>query len=274
MKNVIVISILLLFFGIGKSQTKRFFYNVTFKIDSINKKRDIVVLEINKNQNLFFSDEYLNVDSLNNRKGARFQFVNPKFGKIVKWNKNDNSFDIFNGLGGINYYEYKSYKKISWILSDETKKIGLYSVQKAVCKYGGRDWVAWFTNELPFSYGPYVFYGLPGLILEIYDTKYNYHFTFIQNKNLDKEQDFSKIIEKRYLGVNKIRIQEKDWNTMQLNYYNNPIPEYKTGLEAMMIKDDGTQYTAKDYRDLEKNIQSNIRRYNNPIELDEKVNYK
>lgn len=260
-------------FGKGITQTKRFFYNLTFKIDSINIKKDVVVLEINKDHNSFFSNDYLVTDSLNDRDGAKFEFAYPKFQKIVKWNKNDNSLDIFNSLGGINYYEYKTHKTISWVLCNDIKKIGIYSVQKATAKYGGRDWVAWFTNEIPFSYGPYVFNGLPGLILEIYDAKENYHFIFIQNKNFNKEIDFSKIIEKKYLGVNKIKIQEKDWKAVQLNYYNNPIPEYKTGLEAMMLKDDGTKYTAKDYREVEKNIQRVIKKYNNPIELDEKIDY-
>lgn len=274
MKKNLLLIIIFLCFGKGKTQTKRFFYNVTFKIDSINIKKDAVVLEVNKDHNFFFSNEYLLADSLNNRNGVKFEFAYPKFQKIVRWNKDDNSFDMFNNLGGINYYEFKKRKTISWTLCDDTKNIGIYSVQKATASYGGRDWVAWFTNEIPFSYGPYVFYGLPGLILEIYDTKENYHFTFIQNKNLDTENDFSKIIEKRYLGVNKIKIQEKDWKGLQLNYYNNPIPEYKEGLEAVMFKDDGTQYTAKDYRELEKNIQRGIRKYNNPIELDEKLDYK
>ncbi|MGV4529341.1 GLPGLI family protein [Ornithobacterium rhinotracheale] len=57
------------------------------------------------------------------------------------------------------------------------KEILGYAVQKATTQYGGRNWVAWFAKDIPFAYGPYIFGGLPGLILEVYDTEDEHHFT-------------------------------------------------------------------------------------------------
>lgn len=88
--------------------------------------------------------------------------------------------------------------------------------------------------------------------------------------NIDLKTE--KTLEK-YLGITRFPIKESDWKQIQLNYYNNPIPEYKDG-NAIMIKDNGIQYSSNDYRDLEKNIKNNIKRYNNPIELDQKVDYQ
>jgi GLPGLI family protein len=64
-----------------------------------------------------------------------------------------------------------------WQLVNEYKKIGKYKCQKAVTKRYGRTWIAYFTKEIPFPFGPYKFNKLPGLILEVYDDKDDYHFT-------------------------------------------------------------------------------------------------
>ncbi len=51
-----------------------------------------------------------------------------------------------------------------------------YTCQKATTRYEGRDYVAWFAPKIPISDGPYKFSGLPGLIVEIADTKEYYRF--------------------------------------------------------------------------------------------------
>ena len=63
-----------------------------------------------------------------------------------------------------------------WELMDEFSEILDYKVQKASTHYGGRDWIAWFSSELPYNDGPYKFCGLPGLILKLHDTKEHYVF--------------------------------------------------------------------------------------------------
>ena len=43
--------------------------------------------------------------------------------------------------------------------------------KKATCSYAGRNYVAWYTEEVNLPYGPYIFGGLPGLIIYLHDTK-------------------------------------------------------------------------------------------------------
>ncbi|CAL2083624.1 hypothetical protein TD3509T_580040 [Tenacibaculum dicentrarchi] len=60
--------------------------------------------------------------------------------------------------------------KMDWkIAHTETKKIANYNCSKATVSFRGRNYTAWYTIQLPFSFGPWKFNGLPGLILEISD---------------------------------------------------------------------------------------------------------
>ena len=60
--------------------------------------------------------------------------------------------------------------KMNWMIDyTETKKIANYNCNKATVNFRGRDYTAWYTIQLPFSFGPWKFNGLPGLILEITD---------------------------------------------------------------------------------------------------------
>ena len=64
-----------------------------------------------------------------------------------------------------------------WILGDSVRSILGYECRLAECDYRGRHWIAWYAPEIAVSEGPWKLGGLPGLILEAYDTKRHYVFT-------------------------------------------------------------------------------------------------
>ena len=72
---------------------------------------------------------------------------------------------------------YKERISFKWnYIADSTKIIQGYNCKMAVTKYGGRNWKAWYTTDIPIQNGPSKFSGLPGLILEISDSKSHYIF--------------------------------------------------------------------------------------------------
>jgi GLPGLI family protein len=76
-----------------------------------------------------------------------------------------------------------------WTVLEDTMTIAGYQCQKAVCDFRGRSYEAWFTSEIPINEGPWKFYGLPGLIVKIYDTKHHYDFELIEIKQTDEKID-------------------------------------------------------------------------------------
>jgi GLPGLI family protein len=99
---------------------------------------------------------------------------------------NEPGFRYFNDLKnkdfysrdiGFNYVKEKT-PTIYWKVSDEKKKIGDHVAYKATGKFRGREYTAWFTLDLPLPYGPWKLQGLPGLILEAYDTNKEIYWYF------------------------------------------------------------------------------------------------
>ncbi|WP_398456095.1 GLPGLI family protein [Sphingobacterium thalpophilum] len=76
--------------------------------------------------------------------------------------------------------------KIDWTITDEKKDIGGYTCSKATGQFGGRNYVAWFTEEIPFPVGPWKLHGLPGAILEAADSTNEVRFHYA---GLDKVTD-------------------------------------------------------------------------------------
>ncbi|WP_048509624.1 GLPGLI family protein [Chryseobacterium sp. FH2] len=76
-------------------------------------------------------------------------------------------------------YNFEAPNKIIWKIEEQTKTIQGYTCRKATTKYGSRLITAWYTEKTPIQEGPYTFKGLPGLILEAYDSKGYFNFSLV-----------------------------------------------------------------------------------------------
>lgn len=90
------------------------------------------------------------------------------------------------GLGEYGYYT-EPHSEIAWQLGDSTKNILGYDCKIAETDYHGRHWTAWFATDIPLQDGPWKLCGLPGLILEAYESDGLFSFTATGIERSDKE---------------------------------------------------------------------------------------
>ncbi|WP_196887344.1 GLPGLI family protein [Aureivirga sp. CE67] len=103
----------------------------------------------------------------------------------------------------------------------DQKKIGKYNCNKATVNFRGRNYIAWYSTDIPFISGPWKFGGLPGLILEVYNTendaKYSWIATNIEfpyQKNVDYKSDLKSF---RILSKKEEVKLNNDYTQKQLN---------------------------------------------------------
>lgn len=131
-------------------------------------------------------------------------------------------------------YEYgEEIPLIKWKLENGNKIILDYNCKKAVGVYRGRKYTAWYSSKISLNNGPYIFQGLPGLILEIVDENNLFHF---KAEAIDKKTGSIYLEdEKQVLKVSREKFRE-----IKKNYYDNPA-----AFHGKAYNEDGTQMISK-----------------------------
>lgn len=131
-------------------------------------------------------------------------------------------------------YEFEENQPIlKWDLKNDSKKILGYNCKKALVSYRGRNFIAWYTSEIPINEGPYIFDGLPGLILEIEDSENKYMFIAVGIEK--KPMDIYLRNDKSILKVTREKFRE-----VQKNYHDNP-----GAFHGKAYNDDGSSVAPK-----------------------------
>lgn len=97
------------------------------------------------------------------------KFAAMYFSDVVKNNdsKDFNFTAQFDDSKDVIYLVNDPLPKINWTIDQKsTKNILQYKCYRATAEFRGRQIEVYFTKDLPYSTGPFKFYGLPGLILE------------------------------------------------------------------------------------------------------------
>lgn len=89
-------------------------------------------------------------------------------------------------LAGSTYLVEEEFPQMDWKIMNESKEIAGFMAQKATTRFKGREYEVWFTTEIPFNVGPWKLHGLPGLILEAYDSRGEVSFKVI---GLEEDQE-------------------------------------------------------------------------------------
>jgi GLPGLI family protein len=292
-----IYTILFLIIGCSIFAQNRFFYEYKFIPDSTDKadvKKEMMLLDIDKNGSQYYSYDKFKSDSTNKadmEKQLRSNSGNftinrkDKPGQVsYKVTKEYPAFKtyLFTRVS-IDNYKISEDQKPEWKILPDKEKIGEYNAQKATTNFGGRQWTAWFSTDLPFQDGPYKFYGLPGLIVKIEDKTGTHSMTLVGNKTIeiasDKELELPQGVQIFGMGGNDIEINKNQFKKIWKSYVNDPT---KNMREMMMKNSESSKVTFKTrtadgkeisdpnqvFREMEKKTKENLKKNNNLIEPD------
>jgi GLPGLI family protein len=136
---------------------------------------------------------------------------------------------------------------LDWTIDHETQTVLSYNCQKATISFRGRDYIAWFTPDIPVPNGPWQFGGLPGLILKLYDTKENFVFECTGIENLRNKKapidyylvDYNKLSRKEYRQIDKRfhddYIQYEKLHGVQLMIMVDPVTKKETQPKSLKL---------------------------------------
>ncbi|MCA4777812.1 GLPGLI family protein [Empedobacter stercoris] len=284
MKKIILLFILLFTSTSIIAQNHRFIYEYSFKIDSLNKEnitKEIMNLDILKDGSNFYSNEKFTYDSLINaefKKNEAIKSTNVDLSKIK--NNSKVSFSVsknypkcetilHTSING-DKYAIPENEKINWIILPENSEIEGYKVQKAKTNIFGKNWIAWFTNDIQIQDGPYKFKGLPGLILKISDETDNHIFNFVGSKKLNfipSKNDNSN-------EEKELIITGKKFNELWKEYIKDPAKKIKqiyasTDVSNITVTDANVKELTQSevIRNKEQRVKDNLKKTNNFLEL-------
>lgn len=172
-------------------------YRLVYHPDStsLTNKTEYLRLTIGKTLSKFESEGFASRDSLlkigfnPNTPGAAQSMINivsalphTNFKYTIYKNFINNKIYCYDRIGYGSLYIYEEPESVfKWnILPNQKSVISGFNCQKATTVYAGRIYEAWFTREIPIPEGPYKFYGLPGLIVNISDVKHQYSFQLVK----------------------------------------------------------------------------------------------
>lgn len=180
--------------------------------NSSDNEQFILLVESKSNKSAFLSSTIYSANSLKKTNPNDYASYGSEFPEFVY--HNNNQIDVFEDIKGFKY-RYIENEKLNWEIVKEKMKIGKVNAQLAKCNAYGRTWYAWFTTEIPLNYGPYKFKGLPGLIVNMYDSEKKLNFTLESYKKktetylLPRIKDYTLMAKDKYFK-NRFKILTAD----------------------------------------------------------------
>jgi GLPGLI family protein len=179
-------------------------YSFVFRPDSSkenNTREDILIIDIGNKFTKCFSYNWRIRDSIMmNQIEAQTRMPSNSYvadmrnvpsggsSKIFYKNMSTNTMTVTDNVVFDDYLYTDSLKDLTWNISIDTSTISGYLCTQAHTYFRGRKFSAWFANNIPLSAGPHIFSGLPGLIVQLEDTKGNFRFKLLSfEKQINKK---------------------------------------------------------------------------------------
>jgi len=224
MKNTIILFIIFICFSsptIAQSFVIQYDYSKHVMKDSTRIVSQNTFLNIEENYSTFFSEAPYLADSIMTSDEKLGKKINFKalpadlLGCYIRKKLSSKEVIYYSDEFDEHEYKYIEEPKFIWKISTENKEILGYKVYLATTKYAGRNYEAYFTSEIPIQDGPYKFFGLPGLILEIYDEKKDHHFLAVGISKEKKITIEDRISKRKYIETSKQKFIEMRKNHIQ-----------------------------------------------------------
>lgn len=122
------------------------------------------------------------------------------------------------------------------ILPDSTADIMGYTCQLATTHFKGRQWYAWYTEDIPLDEGPWKLRGLPGLILKAYDSSRQFIFDGQGMEQPDGEPI-------TFIKMKREKVSQKDFRRLKESYDPNDVLKQMagTGAKIVIMSSDGSK---------------------------------
>lgn len=286
-KNISVfVMILMTSVVFAQQSANRFFYELTFKPKKAEEKREKIMtaLDITTEKSIYEDFTIRAQDSIIKQeveqmtktgvfKDLMKTITMPKFTYKVVKKYPSMEVSVQDNISN-KRFSYQSPTKLNWNVDSEKTKIGVYAVQKATTDFGGRQWTAWFTMDIPFQDGPYKFHGLPGLIVKIEDSKKEYSWELKGNENIAKweELSYTQKMQSRFgMSTTVVEITKEKFDKAYANFKADPLGEFRMYMTPEVMKQPlpGTDKTVGDMiKDQEKMAKDFFAAVDNPIEIE------
>lgn len=205
---------------IGQSELTVYYQYIDLK-EKNQKKESLTKLQLLKSQSKFSDtngDEFIRVYNSFDSKELKpndFQELMKLEGKDIYKKTLFKDFTkrtvtVQNKIAGLVFQYEENIPQLNWKITKEMKELIGYKCRKATINFRGRSFIAWYTDDIPVSDGPHIFNGLPGLILEIKDSKGEY--TFVANQISKKTESVYKNIDTKIIKTERDSYRRADLN--------------------------------------------------------------
>ncbi len=161
-------------------------YLLTVKVDTLKdlEVEQNMVLEIGKSIGRYCSSVYMSMDSIlllgknpfNSSIAEEMHYSPAIYSMFYQNYPKKGKLTCTNRVCNTDFMYEENLPSIKWEITDSVEVVFGYHAQMAKCNFRGRNYIAWFTHEIPTTIGPWKFSGLPGLILKVEDDKRHYVF--------------------------------------------------------------------------------------------------
>jgi GLPGLI family protein len=215
-------------------QRFRIAYDMSFVEDTLKRpyvtQKETMILEIGTSVTAFYSYNTFHVDSIYSddiAKKASQAVINEHLNQggmgRISWKLFTNypKKGVTTLLDGLSMERYCCVEKAEtpqWtVCPDSTATLLGYPCHLATTYYKGRQWYAYYADDIPVHEGPWKLRGLPGLVLRAYDSQHQFAFEATGMQQIKSGADII------YRGEKFEPIERKALDKLYARYYADPI---------------------------------------------------